>query len=366
VTIKISMKMEKLVYKPKLLMLTASVLFTLSVAAQEVSKDFHQEYKADNNTTLDLSNKYGDVTVTGWDNNQIVIDVKVTVRHPDRSRAEKYLGQINVSFSQNGNTIYAKTEIEDNFNFTGWGSNRDFKINYTVKMPYSGNLTLSNKYGNTDVDELRGLLNVDVKYGGFQAGKLTRGNEKPFNRIAVAYGKANITEAGWLDIYVRYTSPFTVGKSTALLVDSKYSKLKIGETSSVVTEAKYDTYNIEKINNLVVSSGYTNVTVGSLARKVSFEGSYGSLNIDQIPAGFESVDVDVRYSGVRLGIAENASYQLDAKSSYGGIKYNDENFRFTRRIVENTSSEISGVVGKDEAAASVVKVRTSYGTVKLF
>jgi hypothetical protein len=363
---KINMKMEKLAYRSKTLIFLTAALISCSLAAQEVSKEYHKEYSADKSTTLDLNNKYGDVAITGWDKDQIVIDVRVTVKHPDRSKAEKFMSQIDVQFSQEGSTIYAKTVIEDNFNFSGWGSNREFKINYTVKMPFASSLTLANRYGNTDIDEIRGLVNLDIKYGGIEIDKLTRGNEKPLNRIAVAYGKGNITEAGWLDLYVRYTSTLSIDKSQALLVDSKYSKLKIGETSSIVGDAKYDTYSIDKINNLVLETGYTNVNVGTLSKKLSFEGSYGSLTADDIPAGFESIDVDVRYSGVRLGIAENASYKIDAESSYGGIKYNEDNLKFTRRIVENTSSEISGVIGKDESTTSTVKVKTAYGTVKLF
>jgi hypothetical protein len=359
------MKMEKSAYKSKLLVLLTAILISFSLAAQEASKEYHKEFKADKNTTLDLNTKYGDVSVTGWDKDQIVIDVKVTVKHPDKARAEKYLNQIDIQFNEDNNTVYAKTVIEDNFNFTGWGSNREFKINYTVKMPFVSSLTLANRYGNTDIDEIRGLVNLDIKYGGLEIDKLTRGNEKPLNRIAVSYGKGNITEAGWLDVYLRYTNTLEINKSQALLIDSKYSKLKIGETSSIVSDAKYDTYNIDKINNLVVTSGYTNVSIGELSKKISFEGSYGSLNVDQIPAGFESIDVDVRYSGVHLGIAENASYKLEGESSYGGIKYDEDNLKFTRRIVENTSSEISGIVGKDESTTSTVKIKTSYGTVKL-
>lgn len=363
--IKINMKMEKLTYKSGMLVILTAALLSFQLSAQEVSKDYHKEFNGDKNTTLDLSNKYGDVTITGWDKNQIVIDVKVIVRHPDKSKAEKYLNQINVNFSESNNIVTVKTVIEDNFNFTGWGSNREFKINYTVKMPFASNLTLANRYGNTDIDELWGLVNLDIKYGGIEIDKLKRGNEKPLNRITIAYGKGNIGEAGWLDIYSR-TSTLTIEKSQALLIDSKSSKLKIGETSSIVGEAKYDTYVIDKINNLVLSTGYTNVNVNTLVRKLSFEGSYGSLNVDQIPAGFESLDVEVRYSGARLGISESASYKLDAQSSYGGIKYPEENLKFNRRIVENTSTEISGVVGKDVSPNSTVRVKTSYGTVKLF
>jgi hypothetical protein len=364
--INMEMKMEKLVYKPKLLLLLTAALLSFSLAAQEVSKDYHKEFKADKNTTLDLNNRYGDISITAWDKDQVVIDVKVTVKHSDKEKAQKYLDKIDIKFNEDGNTISVKTVIEDNFNFSGWGSNREFKINYTIRMPFVSNLTLANRYGNTDIDELRGLVNLDIKYGGIEIDKLTRGNEKPFNRIAVAYGKGNITEAGWLDVYIRYTNTLSIDKSQALLVDSRYSKLKVGETSSIVADAKYDSYNIDKINNLVLQTGYTNVNAGSLTKKLSFEGSYGSLTVDEIPSGFESIDVDVRYSGVRLGIAENASYKLDAESSYGSIKYNEDNLKFTRRIIENTSSEISGVIGKEESTSSTVKVKTAYGTVKLY
>jgi hypothetical protein len=113
-------------------------------------------------------------------------------------------------------------------------------------------------------------------------------------------------------------------------------------------------------------SGYTTVNISELSKKLNYEGSYGSLTVTDVPAGFESLDVNVRYSGVRLGINETASYKLDGEASYGEIKYNDDNFRFQRRIVENNSTEVSGVIGKSESPASSVKISTSYGSVKLY
>lgn len=358
--------MEKLAYKPAKWLIISALFLSFTLTAQEVSKEYHKEYKADKNSTLDLSSKYGDIVITAWDKEQVVIDVKVTVRHPDKSKAEKYLGQIDIVFSESGNTISAKTIIENNFNFSGWGNTREFKINYTVRMPYVSSLILANRYGNTDIDELRGQVNIDVKYGGIEIEKLTRGNEKPINRVAVAYGKGSVGEAGWLELYTRYTSVLEIEKSQALLVDSKYSKLKIGETSSVVGESKYDTYNIDKINNLVLMAGYTTANVYTLTKKLSYEGSYGPLTVDQVPSGFESLDVDVRYSSVRLGISESANYKLEARSAYGSIKFNEDNFNFQRRIVENTSSEVTGVIGKEESPSSTVNVKTSYGSIKLY
>jgi hypothetical protein len=233
-------------------------------------------------------------------------------------------------------------------------------------MPVGTDLTLANRYGNTDIDELHGLLDLEIKYGNLTAGKLTRGNIKPLSKLNIAYGKGKIDETGWLDLTVRYVGNMEIIKSQALLLDSKYSKLYLGESSSVVGESKYDNLRIDNINNLVLENGYTTTNIGELTKKLTYNGSYGSFSVDRIPAGFESIDVETHYMGVRLGIDESANYKLEAKVKYGGLKYNEDNFRNQRRIVENNSNEVSGTMGKEESPTARVNVLASYGSVKLY
>ena len=366
--IKISHKMEKQFYKPGMLLSIAAIfLSTFSLTAQEVTKEFHKEFKAGTATTLDINNRYGDVVIQSWDKDQIVIDVKVSVNLSNRSRAEKLISYIDVRFNESENLITAKTIIDDNFNFSGWGSgSRKFSIDYTVKMPVGTNLNLTNRYGNSDIDELHGLVNIDVKYGDLTADKLTRDNEKPLSKVSIAYGKASIDEAGWLDIYVRYSNSFEIVKSKALLLDSRYSRLKIGETSSIVGDTKYDKIEISKINNLILTVGYASVDARELSKKLNIQGSYGSLSVERIPAGFESINVNVHYMEVNLGIDESASYNLDAHTSYCGIKFNEDNFKHEKHIVENNSTTLTGTVGKESAPTAKVKISASYGEVRLY
>jgi hypothetical protein len=359
--------MKKSDYKSGLLLAIALLIVPLTLKAEEVTKEFHKEYKAGPNTTLDINNKYGDVVIQGWDKDQVVIDVKITVELPNLEKAQKFLSYIDVRFTEGENTISAKTVFDDKFNYTGWGGDsKKFSIDYNIKMPVGTSLTLVNKYGNTDIDELNGLVNLDIKYGNLTAGKLTRGNIKPLNNLNLAYGKGTIDEAGWLDMTVRYVGSFGIEKSQALLLDSKYSKLSLGETSSLVGESKYDNIRIDKINNLVLDNGYCDVNIGELTKKLTYNGSYGSFEIENIPAGFEKIDTDTRYMGIKLGIDESASYRLDAKLSYGGLKYNEDKFRNQKRIIENNSSEISGTIGDDTAPVSMVNISSSYGSVRLY
>jgi hypothetical protein len=109
----INRKMKRSVYKSGILLALIAVFISFSLGAQEVSKEYHKEFKADKSTTLDISNRYGDVVITAWDKDQVVIDVRVTVSHPDKVKAEKFLGMIDVQFSEGTNLITAKTVIQD-------------------------------------------------------------------------------------------------------------------------------------------------------------------------------------------------------------------------------------------------------------
>jgi hypothetical protein len=358
--------MKKPFYKSGLLLIIAFLIVPLVCRAEEVTKEFHKEYKAGPNTTLNINNKYGDVVIQSWDKDQVVIDVKITVNLPNEEKAQKLLSYIDVQFSEGENIISAKTVIDDKFSFTGWGGDsKKFSIDYNIKMPAETALALANKYGNTDINELHGLVDLDIKYGDLTAGKLTRGNVKPLNSLNLAYGKGTIDEAGWLDLTIRYVGSLGIEKSQALLLDSKYSKLSLGETSSLVGESKYDNIRIEKINNLVLENGYCDVKVGELTKKLTYNGSYGSFEVETIPAGFEKMNTDTRYMGVKLGIDEAASYKLEAKLSYGGLKYNEEKFRNQKRIINNNSSEISGTIGDDASPASSVSITSAYGSIRL-
>lgn len=357
-------KMKKSIYKPGIFFVISLLLASTSVYADELTKEYHKEYTA-GSKSLNISNRYGDVIIESWDKDQIIIDVKVTVEMSNRDRAQKFLDQIDVQFNEATDAISAKTMIDEKFNFSGWGDSRKFSIDYHIKMPVGTDLALSNKYGNSEIDELHGLINLDIKYGNITAGKLTRGNVKPLNRLNIAYGKGTIDETGWLDLTQRYVGSMDIAKSQAILLDSKYSKISLGVASSMVGESKYDNIRIENIKNLVLENGYTETNIGELTKKLTYNGSYGSFSIDLIPQGFESIDVDTRYMGVKLGIEESASYKLDAKVSYGGLKYNEDNFKNQRRIVENNSHQVSGIVGNDENTTSRVNVVASYGSVRL-
>lgn len=349
---------------------TLAVLFcaaTLTASAIEVKKEFHREKVPTDNTTLAVINKYGSVVTETWGEKNIVIDVTVKVEHPSAEKAQKLLNMIEVKFTESEGNLTAETVFKEDFSSVSWkGNDNTFSINYNIKMPASINLDVNNKYGNTVIDEVAGLTNLVVKYGDLSVSKLTRGNIKPLNRLEVAYGKASADELGWAEIYARYCGLFEVGKAAALLVDSRYSKVSVGNVSSLVADSKYDGYNVTSANNIVIVSGYTNLNFEKVNKKLDVETKYGNLTVNSVPAGFENMTVKAAYCAVKLAIDPSACYKLTATSSYGSIKVDEANFSPEKRIVGNTSTEMSGKVGSCNNPASEVIVTASYGSVRLY
>jgi hypothetical protein len=339
----------------------------LTASATEVKKEYHREKTPTDNTTLTVINKFGAVVTETWDQNNIVIDVTVKVEHSSEERARKLLEMITVEFTEKGDNLTAETIFSDSFSSTSWkGGNNNFSINYNIKMPAWISLDISNKYGNTVVDEVAGLVRLNSKYGDITVHKLSRGNLKPLNTLIVAYGKATIDELGWAEINARYCGMFSVERAVALLIDSKYSQVSVDEVSSLVADSKYDGYSIDAANNIVVMGGYTDLKFGRVNKKLEVETKYGNLSVEKIPADFESVTVKAGYCGVRLGIDPAACYMLDASSSYGSIRIDDARFSPERRIAGNTSTELAGKVGSCSDPSATVKINTSYGSVRLY
>jgi hypothetical protein len=340
---------------------------TLSASAVEVKKDFHREMVPTDNTTLTVINKFGSVVTETWDQKNIVIDVTVKVEHSSAEKANKLLEMITVKFTETGGNLTAETVFSNEFSSINWkGGSNTFSINYNVKMPAYVNLDVTNKYGNTVIDEVSGLANLTVKYGDLTVHKLTRGNVKPLNSLVVAYGKATVDELGWAEINARYCGQFSIERATALLVDSRYSKISIGEVSSLVADAKYDGYKVTASNNVIIMAGYTDISIGTVNKKLEVETKYGNLSVEKIPAGFSGVNVKAGYCSVKLGIDPAACYNLKANSSYGSVKIDDANFSPERRIVGNTSTELEGKVGKCGSPTAEVTIEASYGSVRLY
>lgn len=337
----------------KLITLILVSLTNFSFAQESFNKKFHEAFDVEKTSLFEISNKFGNIQIENTDQSLITIDAEIIVKTSNQEKADKIMNKIKVTIVKTGNLVSAKTEMDDiNSN------NTDFEINYHVTMPAWLAINLNNKYGDANIDELHGKSNLSVKYGSLKVNKIIDGNDKPLSTVELGYSDhSNIGEFNWGKVIIKY-SKLSIDSGKALVIASKYSKLELGNFSSVVGELGYDELKISEVNNAVLVSKYTDIEIEKLTSKFKIENKYGDIEIEKIPAGFESIDVVSQYADIRLRIAADASYQLNAKASYADIEY--ENVKISQRVKEDFSYEIIGQVG-DNPGNATVKIISDYG-----
>ncbi|MBN1182619.1 MAG: DUF4097 family beta strand repeat protein [Bacteroidales bacterium] len=335
----------------------------LYAGGDEVKKTINKEYAYNDNTHLIIKNKFGKVDVKDWDQNLVTIEVIITVDHPNREKAEQILKCINVEFEERGNIIQATTKFDDKVdNIFHKNEERNMTIDYNVYVPRNIQLDVSNKYGDIYLSQLSGLLSIDIAYGNLKADKLLREDNDPMSNIGVAYGSANIGESKWLKLNIKY-SKLQMDETEAVVLLTRYSGIKMGKASSVVTDSKYDSYELGDISNIACDASYSNFKISSVKKKMILESQYSDIKIGYMPKDFKVVNIDSRYGKVNIGIDNAASYKISGEAHYGKISY-PENGKVSCVDQSNTFT-VLGYVGNNQDAEAVVKINTSYCSVKL-
>ena len=359
--------MKKQLYK----LILALLLIPIAMNANDPGKFKHEkskskkEFSVNADATLKVDNRYGNVDVISWNENRIVIEVKITVSGDNEEKVEKQLDMIEVEFEDNRSLVSAKTIIDKNKSSWSWNwgrkSNVNYEINYKIKVPITNNANLINDYGSISLNELKGDASINCDYGSIIIGDLYSNNNK---------------------INIDYTNNSSIGFMKGGSINADYSKFTIEEAGNVKLNADYTTSAFEKIHDLsyncdygsltvqnaksVVGNGdYLTVKLGSVSNSVKIDADYGSIRIENLMNGFKSVDISSSYTGIKIGIPENASFNFELQLSYAGFKRDEGMFNLTKQIVKSSSKYYEGYANKPNSD-SFIKINSDYGSVSFY
>ncbi len=323
---------------------------------EEAQKEFHEKWPASGVETLNISNKYGEIKINNDGGPDVTIDVMITVEASSKGKASKILDLIEVDFSKSGSTIKAVTKIDNNFKSAG-----NFNIDYTVNIPSDKNLVISNTFGNLFINALKANGDLNVKHGSITANMLQASSPENM-KLNLEYGKMSVDELAGAVFDCKY-SKVSIDELGDLKLRSKYSTFSVDEMKSLDAESKYDNFSIDEIESVKASTQYTNINIDRLGDKFEIDNGYGSIKVDEISENFSSVYITNSYGGIKLGISEDASYEVDASCTYCKIAYDADNFRGDR-IEQSHTKSIKGMVG-DGSSSAKVYIKSKYGTIKL-
>ena len=223
---------------------------------EERQKKIEKNFKVKQNTKLEISNQFGEVTVQNWDRMEFDVVIEIIVNGKNESRADALLEKISIDIDETSSLISLETEMNGNMNTK---NDESFEVNYQIKMPSGNPLEVENKFGDVYLDDRSGTTELDVSYGNLKAESFSEALDLELSfgdgsissvaraKVIVKYSKLDIDEAEYLDMEQQF-SDVELTKVSQIILESKYGNVEIGEVDVIESDAQFSGFSIETLN----------------------------------------------------------------------------------------------------------------------
>ncbi|MDN5212414.1 DUF4097 family beta strand repeat-containing protein [Fulvivirgaceae bacterium BMA12] len=130
---------------------------------QVLTKIVEKSFVASSSTSLQVDGQKSDIRVNTWNRNEVRVVLKLISKSPSKSVAEKELDYQRYILEKKKEIIHLK-----NYLVIPQGVSKLQSIqvaSYEITVPRGCKMTLTNQYGDVEVYNLSGVVNMNVKYG---------------------------------------------------------------------------------------------------------------------------------------------------------------------------------------------------------
>lgn len=334
----------------------------------EKTKFYSNGYTIDKNDKVNVSNKFGSITIKTWDKNEVKIDAEIKAYANTAAEAQKMIDGFEATSIKEADLISFKTNMENTNGSWGRGSRngknwrREIKVNVTVYMPAGNALTATQQYGNIQMEDFSGPTSIVVQYGNFTANSLKSNN----NYIKVQYGKCDIKDVAQAKINHQYGGGLTIGSIGEIELVAQYTNVNIGEIKQMATiKQQYGSgITIGSAGPLSAMVQYSTLKIGNLEGSLTSKVQYGKVNIDEVRTDCKTIDINADYTNVNVGFAPNYNANFNLSTTYGSFKH--EGNVSAQKLGDDdrhysSSKSYSGTIGR--GGSSRITIKANYGGV---
>ncbi|MGH1339013.1 MAG: DUF4097 family beta strand repeat-containing protein [Aureispira sp.] len=305
---------------------------------QTKEKTIKASYQVKANDLLELSNKYGNIMIENHQGNSIELEVKIKAWDGTAKKAQATLDRISIQREQHGRKVSLKTMIDhQDPNKVSLNSSKGFHINYVIKMPEDMSLELENKFGNVQIANVLGEVELEVKHGHLQAGILGKGD------LEIKFGNADIERLNKSSSIEIKHGNLQVKKATKLEIKQAHGNLQLGE--------------IEELEGMVE---HGNISIEQVSKSIKWESEFGNFSLGKVKTTFRHVKIEVEHGNVRMNIDKAANFDFTATTTHGKINHNIPNLKIDKGHIEESAK--GPVNGGGNAA---VDIAVDFGNISL-
>ncbi|MEL7120152.1 MAG: hypothetical protein AAFO07_11945, partial [Bacteroidota bacterium] len=252
-------------------------------------KDWNRSFKKEiafvTTGTTFIKNEFGEVAINTWSKDSVKIEAIVQVKAHNQKTGQQVFDNVEVAFSESSKEVKAQTVVR-NKKKIGWYKRKNWsvKIHYTVYIPQNSNVYVQNKYGNVQVQELKGQSDINLKFGDIKIEKT--GNA----RISLSNGEATIKEGAYLDSKLHFAKLYA-DKLGAVNLDlnNSYFETEIGK--EVKGKSSWSELKLGVIEDYTLN-GNGNKSIIHRAHNIKLSGSNAKINLVEA----NDLDLELKFS----------------------------------------------------------------------
>ena len=166
----------------------SSNLADLFTGNATIEQDFSESMPTEAETGIDISHSHGNISVKGWDRDEVKIEGKKIVKAKDEETARMYAEQMKVEIKSEGDKIVVKTirpKPEESWKI------RQITMNYELYAPENLNVALESIHGDVIAENFTGKLDLGSRHGKLQVAQIGMDAS-----VKHEHGNVNISHVG--------------------------------------------------------------------------------------------------------------------------------------------------------------------------
>ena len=348
--------------------------YTMQAQSRTLTKNISQTFLVEEGATIDITNKYGQITIETWDMDSVAVDVEITAYGKNDIDLDKTMARVDIEFDNFDDLLNIETVLDRNSNTFKeiWNSLGDYSknlisknkisIDYVVKIPDHCDIELDNKFGNIFVNEISEELRVTLAHGDLKANELT-GSTK----IDLSFGRARIKEASKA-IFNLKSAELSLRKGGEVHIESSASTLDFTSVQSLKMNSRNDKMDIEEVKVLKGRSSFTQFSIDSVLDIADVTLNYGELQVYSINSNFSQVNVKSKSTDVNLNFSMGA-YFTARLTGLEQTMFLTKNFMGLEKSRDQENKEmitLIGAVGYKKAKLSHVNIESESGELMIY
>lgn len=314
-------------------------------AQQELSKTVKKSFEFTNAGELQLDNKYGNITINGWNQNELQITIDILVNKKKEVDAKELLDRVKPIITSSDDFINVFSNIEEkNSGFFSKLLDRsnpfDFdkgniQINYTINLPINSEMNITNKFGDIIINEWNGKLKTELQHGDIWINNdLTNAN------IKMKFGSLKTKSITYGNIELK-NSEFNLESSKDLRINSNGSTINIKSVGNLELYSSKDKVTIEDLKIIQGELRFSNVKLIQVQENINLIMDVADLRVNKILKPDPNITINQKSSELNINIS-NLSFDFDATLEQGLLRI-PKTFRNIENEVLNSAKRLRSI-----------------------